>query len=135
MFVLWYCHKRGREERLEREKAIAAGAQGPAIADSERFEELPDDPQLPAPASRSPSYAHAAPAARAPADEPEDHGGEEGLITPPPVGDLARGNEDRMSGGNGRSSGKSTARSEERGDGRSQKESSGHGGGGSRRRK
>lgn len=41
--VLWYCHKRGRETRLERE----AGAKDP-IDGSARIEELPDDPQLPA---------------------------------------------------------------------------------------
>lgn len=28
MFVLWYCHKRGREVRLEREKSIATEAEG-----------------------------------------------------------------------------------------------------------
>ncbi|GKT59184.1 RING-like domain-containing protein [Colletotrichum tofieldiae] len=46
LFVLWYCHKRGREERIKRENA-------PEIIDgSGRIEELPDDPALPAP-SRS----------------------------------------------------------------------------------
>ncbi|OAQ96342.1 hypothetical protein LLEC1_01053 [Akanthomyces lecanii] len=43
LFVLWYCYKRGRETRLEREKTENT------IDDSERFEELPDDPTLPAP--------------------------------------------------------------------------------------
>ncbi|WQF80214.1 hypothetical protein CDEST_05228 [Colletotrichum destructivum] len=44
LFVLWYCHKRGREERIKRENA-------PEIIDgSGRIEELPDDPALPAPA-------------------------------------------------------------------------------------
>ncbi|KAK1977402.1 hypothetical protein LZ30DRAFT_601336 [Colletotrichum cereale] len=43
LFVLWYCHKRGREERIKRENA-------PEIVDgSGRIEELPDDPALPAP--------------------------------------------------------------------------------------
>lgn len=28
MFVLWYCHKRGREVRLEKEKADAADVEG-----------------------------------------------------------------------------------------------------------
>jgi len=42
MFVLWYCHKRGREVRLEREKSVDP------IDESDRIEELPDDPQLPA---------------------------------------------------------------------------------------
>ena len=40
LFVLWYCHKRGREVRLEREGTVEAGS---------RIEELPDDPALPPP--------------------------------------------------------------------------------------
>lgn len=40
LFVLWYCHKRGREVRLEAERTTEAG---------DRIEELPDDPLLPAP--------------------------------------------------------------------------------------
>ncbi|TLS29370.1 hypothetical protein PpBr36_00940 [Pyricularia pennisetigena] len=40
LFVLWYCHKRGREVRLEGERTTEAG---------DRIEELPDDPLLPAP--------------------------------------------------------------------------------------
>lgn len=43
MFVLWYCHKRGREVRLEAEAAARA------IDGKDRIEELPDDPVLPAP--------------------------------------------------------------------------------------
>jgi len=39
LFVLWYCHKRGREVRLEREHTEG------------RVEELPDDLALPAPES------------------------------------------------------------------------------------
>lgn len=35
MFVLWYCHKRGREVRLEKEKSDAAEMEG-------RVEELSD---------------------------------------------------------------------------------------------
>lgn len=35
--MLWYCHKRGREVRLEREASEAS---------SGRVEELPDDPAL-----------------------------------------------------------------------------------------
>lgn len=35
MFVLWYCHKRGRDVRLEKEKSAAADMDG-------RFEELSD---------------------------------------------------------------------------------------------
>ncbi|KAF4774424.1 hypothetical protein HER10_EVM0012840 [Colletotrichum scovillei] len=47
LFVLWYCHKRGREERIKRENA-------PEIIDgSGRIEELPDDPALMAGPSRS----------------------------------------------------------------------------------
>ncbi|KAM3507092.1 hypothetical protein MY10362_001958 [Beauveria mimosiformis] len=41
LFVLWYCYKRGREVRLEREKTENV------IDGSDRFEELPDDPMLP----------------------------------------------------------------------------------------
>ncbi|CAM1511234.1 Fc.00g087470.m01.CDS01 [Cosmosporella sp. VM-42] len=48
MFVLWYCHKRGREVRLEREKSEADVAN--AVDGSDRIEELPDDPMLLAPA-------------------------------------------------------------------------------------
>ncbi|KAH7327996.1 hypothetical protein B0I35DRAFT_472754 [Stachybotrys elegans] len=43
MLMLWYCYKRGREVRLEREKTESA------IDGSDRIEELPDDPLLPAP--------------------------------------------------------------------------------------
>lgn len=46
MFVLWYCHKRGREVRLEQEKAEAEAAA--AVDGADRVEELADDPQLPA---------------------------------------------------------------------------------------
>lgn len=45
LFVLWYCHKRGKEERLEREKSELVGV----VGGSGRIEELPDDPTLPAP--------------------------------------------------------------------------------------
>ncbi|VUC22106.1 unnamed protein product [Clonostachys rosea] len=48
MFVLWYCYKRGKEVRLEKEKE----AQG-VVDGADRIEELPDDPQLPAPAPRT----------------------------------------------------------------------------------
>jgi hypothetical protein len=50
LFVLWYCHKRGKEERLEREKSELAATTG-VVDGSERIEELPDDPTLPAPAA------------------------------------------------------------------------------------
>ncbi|RYP50973.1 hypothetical protein DL768_003639 [Monosporascus sp. mg162] len=51
--ALWYCHKRGREVRLEREAAEAADAD--PVDGGSRVEELPDDPQLlPAPESSSP---------------------------------------------------------------------------------
>ncbi|EQK99367.1 hypothetical protein G6O67_000390 [Ophiocordyceps sinensis] len=46
LFMLWYCHKRGREVRLESEQSAAA------IDGSDRIEELPDDPALPAPEPR-----------------------------------------------------------------------------------
>ncbi|KAI0132195.1 hypothetical protein BJ170DRAFT_612867 [Xylariales sp. AK1849] len=42
--ALWYCHKRGRETRLEKE-----AAEKDPIDGSTRIEELPDDPMLPAP--------------------------------------------------------------------------------------
>lgn len=45
LFVLWYCHKRGREVRLEKE------ASENEIDGGDRIEELPDDPALPAPSS------------------------------------------------------------------------------------
>ncbi|ETS83252.1 hypothetical protein PFICI_05128 [Pestalotiopsis fici W106-1] len=40
--VLWYCHKRGREVRLEKE----AAEQDDPLHGVDRVEELPDDPQL-----------------------------------------------------------------------------------------
>lgn len=40
LFVLWYCHKRGREVRLESQQTVDGG---------DRIEELEDDPALPAP--------------------------------------------------------------------------------------
>ncbi|KAK3939871.1 hypothetical protein QBC46DRAFT_314974 [Diplogelasinospora grovesii] len=52
MFVLWYCHKRGRETRLEREKSDVEHAGSPHVIDGrDRIEELPDDPTLPAASS------------------------------------------------------------------------------------
>ncbi|KAK0388565.1 hypothetical protein NLU13_4808 [Sarocladium strictum] len=45
MFVLWYCYKRGREQRLEREK-------GEPIDGSDRIEELPDDLMIEGPPRR-----------------------------------------------------------------------------------
>ena len=48
LFVLWYCHKRGREVRLDKEKADVGVVDG-----SSRIEELPDDPALPAPRRRA----------------------------------------------------------------------------------
>jgi len=50
LFVLWYCHKRGKEVRLEREKTELEAATG-VVDGSGRIEELPDDPTLPAPAA------------------------------------------------------------------------------------
>ncbi|KAH8681316.1 hypothetical protein BX600DRAFT_505024 [Xylariales sp. PMI_506] len=52
--ALWYCHKRGRETRLERE---ATEKQGDPIDGAVRIEELPDDPQLPAPETAGSSSA------------------------------------------------------------------------------
>jgi len=49
--MLWYCYKRGREVRLEREASEAADKEGKTdevIDGQPRVEELPDDPQLPA---------------------------------------------------------------------------------------
>ena len=40
LFVLWYCHKRGRETRLAKEKF---DSDGKPIADGDRFEELSSD--------------------------------------------------------------------------------------------
>ncbi|RYC53869.1 hypothetical protein CHU98_g12339 [Xylaria longipes] len=55
--MLWYCHKRGREVRLEREATEKEKAEGEGEGEGEdtidgrpRVEELPDDPLLPAPA-------------------------------------------------------------------------------------
>ncbi|KAH6688037.1 hypothetical protein F5X68DRAFT_206764 [Plectosphaerella plurivora] len=50
LLVLWYCHKRGRETRLERERSQQS------VDGAGRIEELPDDPMLPGPPSRSSSY-------------------------------------------------------------------------------
>lgn len=47
LFVLWYCYKRGREVRLEREQTENT------IDGGDRIEELPDDPTLPAPPPRT----------------------------------------------------------------------------------
>lgn len=46
LVVLWYCYKRGREERILREEseAGASAEAGPSTGtDSRRFEELSDD--------------------------------------------------------------------------------------------
>lgn len=45
MFVLWYCYKRGREQRLQQEK-------GEPIDGSDRIEELPDDLMIEGPPRR-----------------------------------------------------------------------------------
>jgi hypothetical protein len=47
LYVLWYCHKRGRETRLEKEKSQA----GESVEAGDRVEELPDDPALPGPSA------------------------------------------------------------------------------------
>ncbi|KAI0202497.1 hypothetical protein F4808DRAFT_421809 [Astrocystis sublimbata] len=50
MSMLWYCHKRGREVRLEQEeeerKKAAGETGGDTIEGQPRVEELPDDPML-----------------------------------------------------------------------------------------
>ncbi|TEA21787.1 hypothetical protein C8034_v005415 [Colletotrichum sidae] len=64
LFVLWYCHKRGREERIKRENA-------PEIVDGAgRIEELPDDPALP-----GPSRSRTEPAALRPRSQRSDRSG------------------------------------------------------------
>jgi hypothetical protein len=66
MFVLWYCHKRGREVRLEREKSEAEAAA--AVDAGDRIEELPDDPALPeSEAAREPETGRALEASPQPA--------------------------------------------------------------------
>ncbi|KAK1756003.1 hypothetical protein QBC47DRAFT_323199 [Echria macrotheca] len=50
LFVLWYCHKRGREVRLEKEEKDRTEGESSVVDGRERIEELPDDPALPAPA-------------------------------------------------------------------------------------
>lgn len=81
MFVLWYCHKRGREVRLDREKSATENP----IDGSDRVEELPDDPLLPAP--ETPSAIHRRPvgasSSRAPVSPMS------GDLSPLPVGDYA----------------------------------------------
>ncbi|PHH64585.1 hypothetical protein CDD81_4196 [Ophiocordyceps australis] len=59
LFVLWYCHKRGRETRLEREGAEQV------VDGSDRIEELPDDPALPAPELTPAARSYTEPAATA----------------------------------------------------------------------
>lgn len=68
MFVLWYCHKRGREVRLEKEKLEAEVG----IDDADRIEELPDDPLLPAPEASSSAAADAYDRPRSITLEPAD---------------------------------------------------------------
>ncbi|KAH6895287.1 hypothetical protein B0T10DRAFT_212076 [Thelonectria olida] len=68
MFVLWYCHKRGREVRLEKQRSDAEAG----IDDGDRIEELPDDPLLPAPQASSSAAANVDEAPRAITQEPAD---------------------------------------------------------------
>ncbi|KAI0100992.1 hypothetical protein GGR51DRAFT_337341 [Nemania sp. FL0031] len=52
--MLWYCHKRGREVRLEREATEVAEAEAAKVEgeiEGPRVEEPPDDPMLGAPSS------------------------------------------------------------------------------------
>ena len=85
MFVLWYCHKRGREVRLEKEDKEKP------IADSDLVEELPDDPTLPAPATGplSPSI-HVESPSPAAAPGPD--------LPPPPIGANAPGRNSPVAG-------------------------------------
>ena len=70
LFVLWYCHKRGREVRLDREgRENSTG----------RVEELPDDLPLPAP-ERGSSNAET-PTIVEPSENNSDH-----QLPPPPIG-------------------------------------------------
>jgi hypothetical protein len=69
MFVVWYCHKRGREVRLEKEKSMSGGS---------RVEELPDDAET---AEGSNSNEHVK-------VTPPDAGPD---LPPPPIGEHAPG--------------------------------------------
>ncbi|KAI0011621.1 hypothetical protein F4779DRAFT_572611 [Xylariaceae sp. FL0662B] len=80
--VLWYCHKRGRETRLEREASAAADAD--PVDGSDRIEELPDDPQLPAPPADSRSSGVASPKGKGEGVKSSP------LPPPPPIGERAR---------------------------------------------
>lgn len=53
LLVLWYCHKRGRETRIERERSQHSVD---GVDDADRIEELPDDLMLSGPPSRASSY-------------------------------------------------------------------------------
>lgn len=48
MFVLWYCYKRGRETRLEKEKSEAEGALGENtdLPEAQPAEAIPEDRRL-----------------------------------------------------------------------------------------
>ncbi|KAI9167144.1 RING-like domain-containing protein [Paramyrothecium foliicola] len=75
MLMLWYCHKRGREARLEREQSENV------VDGSDRIEELPDDPALPAPkpaTNASPVDAESSTASR--------QGGPDVALPHPPIG-------------------------------------------------
>lgn len=80
MFVLWYCHKRGREVRLEK-----ADKEKP-VDGSDRVEELPDDPTLPAPANEPTS-----PQIQVQSPSPAPASGLD--LPPPPIGVNATGKE------------------------------------------
>ncbi|CAJ2512793.1 Uu.00g009120.m01.CDS01 [Anthostomella pinea] len=76
--ALWYCYKRGREERLDGEAAAAAGS---PIDAGDRVEELPDDPLLPAPESGA--------AAKKPWEDEGEKSTQGVKLPPPPVGEHA----------------------------------------------
>jgi hypothetical protein len=58
--VLWYCHKRGREVRLENE----AAQRDDPLHGVDRVEELPDDPALPGPSNTGSSSSQQQPIRR-----------------------------------------------------------------------
>lgn len=81
--MLWYCHKRGREVRMEKEKAEGG------IDEADRVEELPDDPALPESNPETTRFADASDPAAADADAPSTD------LPPPPIGAHAPKNSDR----------------------------------------
>lgn len=73
MFVLWYCYKRGREERLKMEN-------GQPVDGADRVEELADDPLLPAPHPETTRVV----------DDRDSRSVSSDEVPPPPAGGAAR---------------------------------------------